>query len=94
MRIYFENYLVDSKINEYFFGILLDLPYLCIMKTKNLYLNIGLLMHNVLVFSMLYPPQFRYRTQRQTLSLEFGKAPLLLSAPAFSGRDFRVKPFK
>lgn len=64
------------------------------MTAKNLHINIGLLTRNTLVISTLYPPLFCDRLKIQTNSQESGIATpaLLLSAPAYSGRDFCVNP--
>ena len=78
---------------EFFFGILLDLHYLCNMRTKNLYINIGLSVCKALILNVLPPPICENRLKEQTFS--YGKSVsatlhLLLSAPAFSGRDFCI----
>lgn len=65
------------------------------MTAKNLHINIGLLTRNTLVISTLYPPLFCDRLKIQTnpqIHLAEDYFPLLLSAPAYSGRDFCVNP--
>lgn len=83
-------HLENTKKNEIFFGILLDLHYLCNMTTKNLYTTIGLLTCKTLVFIQNYPPQFCNRLKTRQTPLVLANPSLLLSAPAFSGRDFCV----
>ena len=80
----------NTKKNEIFFGILLDLHYLCNMTTKNLYTTIGLLTCKTLVFIQNYPPQFCNRLKTRQTPLVLANPSLLLLAPAFSGRDFCV----
>lgn len=77
-----------------FFVILLDLHYLCIMNEKNLYINILESMCNTLIFNVL-PPPIRHNRYRLTFYSQFLSAatttdPLLLLAPAFSGRAFHA----
>ena len=73
------------------FGFLLAYSYLCNMTTKNLYMTIGLLTCKTLVLKQICPPQFCNRLNIQGVARQYRKyAPLLLSAPAFSGRDFCV----
>jgi hypothetical protein len=86
-------HLENTKKIVFFFGILLILHYLCNMRAKNLYINIGLSVCKALIHSVLPIPISKNRLKEQTFS--HGKSVsatlhLLLLAPAFSGRDFCV----
>ena len=58
--------ILPLEKTQILFGFLLAYSYLCNMRTKNLYINIGLSVRKALIFNVLPPPICKNRLKRQT----------------------------